>query len=330
MNLNAPLGRGLWQESWCRCLLPGVGALGFLGCSSVTGGGAEPETSPVSSKSVALAEPEKPPAERSRGGELEAKFELVLASDVEWTHLNPARGDKAPSAATLWGDRKGKKATGFLLKPSDGFSSPPHIHNVSYRGVVIRGLLHNDDPNAETTWMPTGSFWTQPQGQLHITSAKGADVLAYIEIEKGPYLVRPSEEAFDSGERAINVDSSNLVWLGGGDLTWVGVGSEANPHQEPKVAFLWGGAERDRLRGDLVRLPAGFHGELRSEGADFRSVVIQGEPALQQGASGTKSRLHTGSYFRAHGRWTLGISSRADAATLLYVRTDGPYEIHSD
>ena len=46
--------------------------------------------------------------------------EVVLASEVEWNHLNPARGDKAPSAATLWGDRNGTGATGFLLRPSDG------------------------------------------------------------------------------------------------------------------------------------------------------------------------------------------------------------------
>lgn len=63
--------------------------------------------------------------------ESEASFELVLASEVEWNHLNPARGDKAPQAATLWGDRNGSGPTGFLLRPADGFSSPPHIHNVS-------------------------------------------------------------------------------------------------------------------------------------------------------------------------------------------------------
>lgn len=64
--------------------------------------------------------------------------EVVLASEVKWTYLNPARKDKAPMAGTLWGDRNGDEPTGYLLKPKDGFQSPPHIHNVSYRGVVIR------------------------------------------------------------------------------------------------------------------------------------------------------------------------------------------------
>ena len=76
--------------------------------------------------------------------------EVILASEVKWEQLNPARGDKSPKAATLWGDRKGSVPTGFLVKFMDGFSSPPHIHNVSYCGVVISGLIHNDDPNADS------------------------------------------------------------------------------------------------------------------------------------------------------------------------------------
>ena len=95
------------------------------------------------------------------------------SSEIEWEQLNPARGDQSPQAGTIWGDRKGEVATGFLAKFVDGFSSPPHIHNVSYRALVLEGLVHNDDPGASEMWMPTGSFWTQPAGEPHITSAKG-------------------------------------------------------------------------------------------------------------------------------------------------------------
>ena len=59
--------------------------------------------------------------------------EVVLTSEIEWEQLNPARGDKSPQAGTLWGDRKGTVPTGFLAKFVDGFSSPPHIHNATYR-----------------------------------------------------------------------------------------------------------------------------------------------------------------------------------------------------
>ena len=101
-------------------------------------------------------------------------FEVIMVSEVKWEQLNPARGDKSPQAGTLWGDRKGTVPTGFLAKFVDGFSSPPHIHNATYRAVVISGRIHNDDPNAADMWMSTGSFWTQPKGEVHITAAKGS------------------------------------------------------------------------------------------------------------------------------------------------------------
>lgn len=57
---------------------------------------------------------------------------ILLSSEIDWEKLNPARGDQSPQAGTIWGDRKGTEPTGFLAKFVDGFSSPPHIHNVTY------------------------------------------------------------------------------------------------------------------------------------------------------------------------------------------------------
>ncbi len=131
---------------------------------------------------------------------------VVLKSEVKWENLNPARGDKSPKAGTLWGDRNESGPTGFLIKPTDGFKSPPHIHNVSYRGVIISGLIHNDDPKAENMWMPEGSFWTQPKGKVHVTAAKGSNTtLAYIEIEEGPILSFLQR-------RRLRVEKTRLTW----------------------------------------------------------------------------------------------------------------------
>ena len=116
---------------------------------------------------------------------------VLLRSEIKWEKLNPARGDQSPQAGTVWGDRKGEVPTGFLAKFADGFSSPPHIHDVTYRAVVIKGSIHNDDPKAANMWMKPGSFWTQPKGESHITSAKGEENIALVEIDKGPYLVQP-------------------------------------------------------------------------------------------------------------------------------------------
>jgi len=246
--------------------------------------------------------------------------ELLLREDVQWEALNPLRGDRSPQAGPLWGGLKSEVSTAFLVRFIDGFSSPPHIHNVTYRGVVISGLVHNDDPEAATMWMPPGSFWTQPVGETHITSAQGDLNVAYIEIDQGPYLVRPAAEAFDTGERPVNVDASNLVWLDGADVSWVDQGGA-------EVAFLWGDRAAGAFNGTMVRLPAGFEGEIASAGAVFRGVVISGQVAHDD--DGTRSTLNPGSYFGAKGAATHQLASAADGPSVLYVRSDGPFSISS-
>jgi hypothetical protein len=242
--------------------------------------------------------------------------EVVLASEIEWEKLNPARGDKSPQAGTLWGDRQGTVPTGFLAKFVDGFSSPPHIHNATYRAVVISGSIHNDDPEATPMWMPAGSFWTQPKGEVHITAAKGTTNVALVEIDNGPYLVLPTEEAFDSGERPINVDASNIVWV---DLP--GMPDSANG---PKIAYLWGSLQDGQSNGTFVKLPAGFSGKIHSHGMTFRAVVIKGR--AQHMGDDVKT-LEPGSYFGSNGETVHEISSGEGAESVIYVRTNGMYEV---
>lgn len=141
-----------------------------------------------------------------------SSIQTLPVEDVQWQKLNEARGDKSPQAATLWGNRYENPETGFLAKFVDGFSSPPHIHNVSYRAIVIEGLVHNDDPDAAPMWMPNGSYWTQPAGEAHITSAKGTPNIALVEVDYGPYLVRPVDSSFNNGERPFNIHYSNILW----------------------------------------------------------------------------------------------------------------------
>ena len=158
---------------------------------------------------------------------------VILSSEIVFEKLNPARGDQSPQAGTVWGDRNGTEATGFLARFVDGFSSPPHIHNVTYRAVVIKGLIHNDDADAKKMWMQPGSFWTQPVGEAHITAAKGKENIALVEIDSGPYLVHPTEEAFDNDEKPINIDASNVVWLKSDRTKWIDNESDA------EISFLW-------------------------------------------------------------------------------------------
>ena len=247
-------------------------------------------------------------------------LKIVPAAEAAWTYLNPARGDKAPMAATLFGDRDGPTPTGFLLKPKDGFESPPHIHNVSYRAVVLRGRLHNDHPDAPTRWMEPGSFWTQPRGGLHITSATGAEVLAYVEIDEGPYLVRPPEQAFDGAEQPLNVHASNLVWVAPG-------GGPAGAAAE--LAYLWGDPQADAPSGVFVRVPAGGATAVRSRGPVRRAVVVQGRPELWAAGQVSPRGAEPGAYIESRGEGPLRIACPGPDPCAVYLRANGGYELAS-
>ena len=244
------------------------------------------------------------PAEESRS--------VVLGFDeLSWQALNPLRGDKSPQAATLWGDRNGLAPTGFLVRFVDGFSSPPHIHNVSYRAVVIDGLIHNDDPAADKQWMSPGSFWTQPAGGNHITAARGERNIAFVEIDAGPYLVRPSAEATTNEEQPLNIDASNLVWL----KTSSGLAD---------IAYLWGEFEASAANGSFIRVAAGDAISVHTTASVFHAVVIEGQPDYGSDAPRT---LAPGSYFGSEARASHRIASSATEQTVVYIHTDAPYRI---
>ncbi len=244
---------------------------------------------------------------------------VLLSSEIIWEKLNPARGDQSPQAGTIWGDRRGKVPTGFLAKFVDGFSSPPHIHNVTYRAVVIKGLVHNDDPNAENMWMKPGSFWTQPVGESHITSAKGEENIALVEIDNGPYLVKPTSEAFDSGERPINIEVSNIIWLNHEKTTWIDSKSKG------EISFL---LENKELKSLFVKLPKGYKGEIETEGSTLHSVVIKGELSYLMPINKDLKTLDIGSYFGSTDKAIHTITNESEEEIILYIRTNGKIKVN--
>ena len=214
--------------------------------------------------------------------------------------------------------------SGAIIEFVDGFSSPPHIHNITYRAVVIDGMVHNDDPKAEKMWMGPGSFWTQPAGETHITAAKkGSRGAAFLEIFSGPYLVQPSTKEFDNGERPINVTSGNIVWLDTSDIRWLHAGKEPSQDVGPKVAFLWGDVKGNRQNGTFLKLPPGFSGKLRGNDAWLRAVLIKGK-MTHTSSHGAKD-LGPGSYFAGKGVAEHDLACKAGNECVLYVRTKGRY-----
>lgn len=254
-------------------------------------------------------------------------IEIVPASEVRWGALNPARGDSGPRAADLWGDRTGPGATGFLVRFAEGFASPPHIHNTTYRGVVIEGSVHNDDPGAADLWMPAGSYWTQPAGEVHITAAEGSGGLAYIEIQHGPYLVQPSEEASDNGERAVNVHASNMVWLDAASAAGIDQSSHVPPVEGPRISYLWGDPQDAQPSAAMVALPAGFTGMLNADGPSLRIVVVEGRLRVHHAGEEQGLTLDPGSYVGSDQASAQHIPLSSPEASVLYVRTEGPLAI---
>lgn len=271
--------------------------------------------------------PSVPEGEEEVAREIETSAGVVVRpiADVAWGALNPARGAAGPRAGDLWGDRTQSGATGFLVRFAEGFSSPPHIHNVTYRGVVIEGLVHNDDPDAARLWMPVGSYWTQPAGEVHITSAEGEGRMAYIEIESGPYLVRPVEQASDNGERALNVHADNLVWLDASTTSSIQLLEGMDPTQGPHLAYLWGDPQASTTSGAMLRVPAGMRIGLESPDGNFLLVVVKGGISLQRKEGAVD--LAPGSFVGGPGQLTSSLAFTATDPTWLYLRGAGRFDL---
>ena len=252
----------------------------------------------------------------------ESAVEIVPRSEVDFQPLNPLRGAASPQAGMLWGDIKADMPSGFVVKFRDGFASPPHIHNLTYRAVVISGLVHNDDPDAAYMWMEPGSFWTQPAGENHITAAKGEDVIAFLDILEGPYLVKPATEEFDNGERPINIEARNIIWLDADDAPWI---NGAQTQAGLQMAFLWGEPRDGALNGTFLKLPAGFSGALDGGGDTLKGVVISGT-ATYMATDGDKT-LAAGSYFGSDSDAKHSIACEDEAECVLYVHSVGDYTL---
>lgn len=240
---------------------------------------------------------------------------IISTENIEWGLLNPLRGDASPRATDLWGDRTKDTATGMLVKFKKGFASPPHIHNITYRGVVIEGLMHNDDPSAERTWLPAGSFWTQSAGKNHITAADASENLIYLEIDSGPYLVLSAKKAFDNGERSINVDTQNLVWLDSKDVNWLA-------QSKVQIAYLWGSTEL--VNGSFIKLPAGFKGTIEND-KGLKVVVVKGKATYQWCNEKAKTNLTPSSFFSSKTKGKHVIE--AETELILYVNSTGRYNV---
>ncbi|MEL7022320.1 MAG: DUF4437 domain-containing protein [Pseudomonadota bacterium] len=253
-------------------------------------------------------------------------IQVITPDEVDYQPLNPARGDASPRAGVLWGDIRQNVASGVFLRFAAGFTSPPHIHNITYRAVVITGEVHNDDPEAARLWMGPGSFWIQPAGEDHITAAPpSSGATAFLEILEGPYLVQPSQDAFENSERPINLVPSNMVWMGPDAFGWI----RPTPNQEtqPEATLLWGSLEPGKPSATFVKLPPSYSGTLHTIDASLKAVTIAGD-VLHEVLDVTESRALTpGGYFASADGVPHSLTCEAESHCLIYVRTDGQFRL---
>ncbi|WP_181817744.1 DUF4437 domain-containing protein [Psychromonas sp. B3M02] len=164
-------------------------------------------------------------------------------------------------------------------------------------------------------WLPSGSFWIQPAGESHITAASGEENLIYLEIDSGPYLVEPEDQAFDNGERPVNVSENNMFWLTANDANWLDAGSA-------KISYLWGNPKA--TNGSFVKLPAGFKGSLEND-TEMKAVVVKGSANYQWSLDPKVTSLSPSSFFSSEGQAKHIIEAKTDV--VLYVKSVGKFAV---
>ncbi len=133
-----------------------------------------------------------------------------------------------------------------------------------------------------------------------------------LEIDSGPYLVKPSTEKFDNGERPVNIHRDNMVWLSEYESALVS-------GEDIKLAHLWQN-KANSTQGMLVKLSKGAKGFLFGQSDEFKAVVIQGIASYQSNETSHVVKLNAGSFFSSKGEFEHLLSTESE--TIIYVRTD--------
>ncbi len=131
--------------------------------------------------------------------------------------------------------------------------------------------------------------------------------------------MKPINKAFDNGERPINIDISNVVWLDNEKTNWVSSNSNA------QISFL---LKNEDFRSLFVKLPKGYSGTIKTEGTVLHSVIIQGELNYLVSQENETKVLDPGSYFGSTSKATHTISNTKNDVVLIYIRTNGSIEIN--
>lgn len=89
-------------------------------------------------------------------------------------------------ASGAYGDL-GKGPHGTFIRMPAGFVSHAHIHTGDYWGVVIAGVAANGKPGTADVPLPTGSYWFQKGGELHVTKCLSPNECLFFISQGGKF-----------------------------------------------------------------------------------------------------------------------------------------------
>ena len=111
--------------------------------------------------------------------------DLVLASEVTWEQLNPARGNESPKAGQL---------NGTLTKLPAGFSGKIDSRGSTCRAVVIKGQLQYQMPGeTDAKTLEPGSYFSSKGESVHQVSSEGGEESIFYVRTDGKYDVVPAK-----------------------------------------------------------------------------------------------------------------------------------------
>lgn len=125
--------------------------------------------------------------------------------------------------------------------------------------------------------------------------------------------MRPTDQAYDTGQRPMNIDGSNIVWI---DTT-----------SGAQIAYLWASQSNAPPSGTLIKLPRNFQGSLDTENSPVKAVVIQGQLKLRTMSIPSETTLSTASYFQTSNTPPIHLINNSDQDTILYLRTAGKIQL---
>jgi hypothetical protein len=246
----------------------------------------------------------------------EPGMRMVSMDQLTWNPLDPEAGAAGPQVAQLFDDMTAGPS-GLFVKAPAGFPGAPHIHTNAYHGVVIKGTIMNDAPDAKPIAMGPGAYWAQQGGMPHITACTD-ECMAFIYFEGNFDGHPPDAKMAAMGPESKNTPLDQVQWMPGSEL------GEAGPMLGP----LWGDM-KSGPNGFLVKLPAGFPGAWHWHTSDYHAVTIQGTTRnWEEGDAMKDTALTVGTYWMQPGKTNHITACDAGEDCIVYVQMPGPADSH--